>query len=163
MPYNPMPVRSGAVPPLRSLPAPWSLVLNSPRETKNMLKSNYRETISSAVAYINSIPEVEDMDVNRVKLGVVLRLLNAAGWDVFDVSQVMPDYPTGNGKVDFALTASASRRAGGPATPQVLVKAKPFGENLESGRYERRLVAHCVREGAPLAALTNGRRWLLLF
>ena len=40
---------------------------------------------------------------------------------------------------------------------------KPFGENLDSSRFERRLVAQCSRVGTPLAVLTNGRRWLLLF
>ena len=124
---------------------------------------NYSEAISSAVAHIGAIPALEDLDVSSVRLGVVLRLLHAAGWDVFDVSQVVPDYPTGNARVDFALMGDPSRGAGGPATPRVLVEVKPFGENLDSGRYERRMVAQCARAGAPLAALTNGRRWLLLF
>ena len=128
-----------------------------------MLKGSYSEAISIAVAGIGAIPALEDLDVSSVKLGVVLRLLNAAGWDVFDISEVVPDYPAGNGKVDFALVAASSRGTGGPATPQVLLEVKPFGENLDSGRFERRLVAQCARVGAPLAVLTNGRRWLLLF
>ena len=128
-----------------------------------MLKGSYSEAISSAVAHIGAIPALEDLDLSSVKLGIVLRLLNTAGWDVFDVSQVVPDYPTGNARVDFALMDSPSRGAGGPATPRVLVEVKSFGENLDSGRYERRMVAQCARAGAPLAALTNGRRWLLLF
>ena len=128
-----------------------------------MLKGNYSEAISSAVAHIGAIPALEDLGVSSVRLGVALRLLNAAGWDVFDLSQVMPDYPTGNGRVDFALMVSPSRGSGGPAAPRMLVEVKPFGENLDSGRHERRMVAQCARVGAPLAALTNGRRWLLLF
>ena len=128
-----------------------------------MLKGNYSEAISIAVAGIGAIPALENLDVSSVKLGVVLRLLNAAGWDVFDISEVVPDYPAGNGKVDFALVAVPSRRTEGPATPQVLLEVKPFGENLNGGRHERRLVAQCSRAGAPLAVLTNGRRWLLLF
>ena len=70
-----------------------------------MLTGNYSEAISIAVAGIGAIPALEDLDVSSVKLGVVLRLLNAAGWDVFDISEVVPDYPAGNGKVDFALVA----------------------------------------------------------
>ena len=128
-----------------------------------MLKGSYSEAISIAVAGIGAIPALEDLDLSSIKLGVVLRLLDAAGWDVFDVSQVVPDYPTGNGKVDFALVATSSRGTGGPATPQALVEVKPFGENLDGGRSERRLVAQCARVGAPLAVLTNGSRWLLLF
>ena len=128
-----------------------------------MLKGSYSETISIAVAGIGAISALEELDVGSVKLGVVLRLLNAAGWDVFEVSEVVPDYPAGNGKVDFALMAVPSRGTGGPATPQALVDVRPFGENLDGGRHERRLVAQCSRVGAPLAVLTNGRKWLLLF
>ena len=128
-----------------------------------MLKGSYNEAISIAVAGIGAIPALEDLDVGSVKLGVVLRLLNAAGWDVFDISEVVPDCPAGNGKVDFALVAASTRGTDGPATPQVLVEVKPFSENLDSSRFERRLVTQCARVGAPLAALTNGSRWLLLF
>ena len=128
-----------------------------------MLKGNYNEAISIAVAGIGAIPALEDLDVSSVKLGVVLRLLNAAGWDVFDISEVVPDYQAGNGKVDFALVAVPSLGAEGRASPQVLLEVKPFGENLDGGRHERRLVTQCARVGAPLAVLTNGRRWLLLF
>ena len=128
-----------------------------------MLKGNYSEAISSAVAAIGVIPALEDLKVSHVRLGVVLRLLQAAGWEVFDVSEVMPDYPTGNGKVDFALVAAPSRGTGSPASPQVLLEVRPFEENLDGARFERRLVAQCSGVGAPLAVLTNGRRWLLLF
>ena len=128
-----------------------------------MLKGNYNEAISIAVAGIGAISAPEDLDVSSVKLGVVLRLLNAAGWDAFDISEVVPDYPTSNGKVDFALVAVPSRGTGGPATPQVLVDVRPFSESLDGARHERRLVAQCSRVGAPLGVLTNGRRWLLLF
>lgn len=135
----------------------------SPQETKTILKGNNNEAISIAVAGLGAMPKLEYLDLGSVKLGVVLRLLKAAGWDVFDVPQVVPDYPTGNGKVDFALTAASSRGTGGPATPGVLVNVKPFGENPDSSRHEGRLVARCARASAPMAVLTNGRRWLLLF
>ena len=127
-----------------------------------MLKGSYNEAISIAIAHIGAIPALEDLDLSSVKLGVVLRLLNAAGWDVFDISEVVPDYPAGNGKVDFALMASSSRGTGGPAYPKVMLEVRPSGENLDSSRHERRLVAQCSRVGAPLGVLTNGRRWLLL-
>ena len=107
-----------------------------------MLKGSYSEAISNAVSGIGVILALEDLDVSSVKLGVLLRLLNAAGWDVFDVSEVIPDYPTGNGKVDFALVAVLSRGTGSPATPQVLLEVKRFSENLDGARFERRLVAH---------------------
>ena len=128
-----------------------------------MLKGNSREAIYDAVAGIGAIPALVDLEASSIKLGVVLRLMNAAGWDVFDVSQVVPDYATGNGRVDFALMTPPSRGVSRPAAPQVLVAVKPFGEDLDGRRHEQRMVAQCARVGAPLAVLTNGLRWLLLF
>ena len=60
---------------------------------------------------------------------------------MFDVSQVVLDYSTGNARVDFAPMASPSRGAGGSVTPRVLVEVRPFGGDLESDRHERRMVA----------------------
>ena len=122
-----------------------------------------RDGISEAISQAGAVLSSGDLDVSRVKLGVALRLLNAAGWDVFDVSQVVPDYRTGNARVDFTLMASPPGTSRSPAIPQVLIEVKSQDENLESSRTQRRIIAHCAREGAPLAALTNGRRWLLLF
>ena len=87
-----------------------------------MLKGSYSEAISSAVAGIGGIPALDDLDVGSVKLGVVLRLLNAAGWDVFDISEVVPDYPTGDGKVDFALVAAASRGTAARHLPEFYLR-----------------------------------------
>ena len=122
-----------------------------------------RDGISQAISQAGAVLSSGDLDVSRVRLGVALRLLNAAGWDVFDVSQVVPDYRTGNARVDFTLMASPPGTSRSPAIPQVLIEVKSQDENLESSRAQRRIIAHCAREGAPLAALTNGRRWLLLF
>lgn len=122
-----------------------------------------RDGISQAISQAGAVLSSGDLDVSRVKLGVALRLLNAAGWDVFDVSQVVPDYRTGNARVDFTLMASPPGTSRSPAIPQVLIEVKSQDENLESSRTQRRIIAHCAREGAPLAAVTNGRRWLLLF
>ena len=125
--------------------------------------STPRSDVRDAISQASAVLSVGDLDVSRVKLGVALRLLNAAGWDVFDVSEVVPDYRSGNARVDFALMSSPLRGSRSSAVPQVLIEVKSLSENLESNRAERRIIAQCAREGAPLAALTNGCRWLLLF
>ena len=89
----------------------------------------------------------------------MLRLLAAAGWDVFDLSQVMPGYVTGNSNVDFALMSPGQPK--GAVSPGVLIDVKTPAENIESPRIRRQLLAHCAREDVSLAALTNGLRWLL--
>ena len=126
-------------------------------------RSDVRDAISQAIFQASAVLSVGDLDVSHVKLGVALRLLNAVGWDVFDVSEVVPGYRSGNARVDFALMSSPLRGSRSSAIPQVLIEVKSLSENLESSRAERRIIAQCAREGAPLAALTNGRRWLLLF
>ena len=125
-----------------------------------MLRADNRESISQAVSGIRDTPSLEGRSKAAVAQAVVLRLLAAAGWDVFDLSQVMPGYITGNSSVDFALMPPPGRPRG--AVPsRVFIDVRPPAENIESPRMERQLLAHCVREEVSLAALTNGLRWLL--
>ena len=124
-----------------------------------MLRADYRESISQAVSGIRDMPSLEGRSKAAIAQAVVLRLLAAAGWDVFDLSQVMPGYATGNSKVDFALLSSGQPR--GAVSPRVFIDVRTPAENIESPRMERQLLALCAREEVPLAALTNGLRWLL--
>ena len=125
-----------------------------------MLRADYRESISQAVSGIRDMPSLEGRGKAAIAQAVVLRLLDAAGWDVFDLSQVMPEYVTGNNNVDFALMSPGQPR--GAVSPRVFIAVRAPGENIESPHMERQVLAHCAREEVPLAALTNGLRWLLL-
>ena len=126
-----------------------------------MLRADYRESISQAVSGIRDTPSLEGRSKAAIAQAVVLRLLVAAGWDVFDLSQVMPGYITGNSNVDFALMSPTPGRPKGAVPPRVFIDVRTPAENIESPRMERQLLAHCAREEVPLAALTNGLRWLL--
>ena len=90
----------------------------------------------------------------------MLWLLNAAGWDVFDLSQVMPGYRSGNTEIGYALLTARSG-SGELPSPRVLVEVRSPGENLEATRTVNRLLGCCAREGAPLGILTGGLRWRL--
>ena len=124
-----------------------------------MLRADYRESISQAVSRIRDMPSLEGRSKGAIAQAVVLRLLAAAGWDVFDLSQVMPGYITGNSNVNFALMPPG--RPKGAVSPRVFIDVRTPAENIGSPRMERQLLAHCAREEVPLAALTNGLRWLL--
>ena len=124
-----------------------------------MLRADYSESISQAVSGIRDTPSLEGRSKAAIAQAVVLRLLAAAGWDVFDLSQVMPGYITGDRSIDFALMSPGQPR--GAASPRVFIDVRPPAENIESPRMERQLLALCAREEVPLAALTNGLRWLL--
>ena len=124
-----------------------------------MLRADYRESIAQAISGIRDIPSLEGRSKAAIAQAVVLRMLVAAGWDVFDLSQVMPGYITGNSNVDFALMPSGQPR--GAVTPRMFIDVRTPTDNIESPRMERQLLAHCAREEVSLAALTNGLRWLL--
>ena len=107
--------------------------------------------ISRAVEQIKGETSLRAMDESATKQGVVLRLLSIAGWDTFDISQVVPEYTVGTKRVDYALR---------PGTPNaVFIEVKRPGENLE--RHQQQLLEYCFQEGVELAVLTNGRTWWL--
>ena len=107
--------------------------------------------ISRAVEQIKGETSFGAMDESATKQGVVLRLLSVAGWDTFDISQVVPEYTVGTRRVDYALR---------PGTPNaVFIEVKCPGENLE--RHQQQLLEYCFQEGVNLAVLTNGRTWWL--
>ena len=126
-----------------------------------MLRADYRESIPQAVSGIRDMPSLEGRSKAAIAQAVVLRLLAAAGWDVFDLSQVMPGYITGNRSIDFALMSPPPGRPKGAVPPSVFIDVRTPGEDVGSSRMERLLLALCAREEVPLAALTNGLRWLL--
>ena len=124
-----------------------------------MLRADYRESISQAVSGIRDMPSLEGRSKAAIAQAVVLRLLAAVGWDVFDLSQVMPGYITGTSNIDFALMPPGQPKRA--VSPKMFIDVRTPAENIESPRMERQLLAHCAREEVPLAALTNGLRWLL--
>ena len=126
-----------------------------------MLRADYRESISQAVSGIRDMPSLEGRSKAAIAQAVVLKLLAAAGWDVFDLSQVMSGYITGNRNVDFALMSPTSGQPKGAVSPRMFIDVRTLGEDVGSPRMERQLLALCAREEVPLAALTNGLRWLL--
>jgi hypothetical protein len=84
-----------------------------------------------------------------VSTSIVVPVLRELGWDDSDPTVVKPEYVTGNGRVDYAL----SPRAGSPA---VFVEVKGVGK---SGEADRQLFEYAFHEGAQIAVLTDGRVW----
>ena len=125
-----------------------------------MVRPNYRDAIVRAVSDINRTPSLTELNESAMKQAVVLRVLDAAGWNAFDLTEVEPDFQVGTAKVDYALKAASSLRQRSLATPRVLVEVKSLGENLKSERHQRRLMNHCARSEVELGVLTNGLSWL---
>ena len=51
--------------------------------------------IAKAIEQIRNTATLSVLDESATKQGVVLRLLSLAGWDTFDISQVVPEYTVG--------------------------------------------------------------------
>ena len=109
------------------------------------------ETIAQAVEHIRNTVFVTNPDESATKQSVVLRLLNLCGWDLFDLSQVVPEYTVGNRRVDYALMPGSANAA--------FIEVKRLGENLAN--HQQQLLEYCFQEGVKLAALTNGQTWHL--
>ena len=127
-----------------------------------MSRSNVKESISQAIAEVNSLPALDSLSETAIKLGIVLRVLSAAGWDPFDLSEVHPEFRSGNNIIDFALMSASSPRSRSAANPAVFVVVKSASENLDNDRQERQLVNYCSRSSVPLGVLANGMKWSLL-
>ncbi len=125
-----------------------------------MPRTGNGDAIARTVSGINAIAPADLTGRASVAQGVVLRLLNAAGWDVFDLSQVMPGYRSGNTEIGYALLTPQSRPGESPS-PRVLIEVRSPGESLEAARTVNRLLTCCASEGVPLGALTDGLRWRL--
>lgn len=84
-----------------------------------------------------------------VSQGIILRLLNSLGWQIFDSSHVSPEYSVGAGRVDYALCHP-------PGKPIILLESKDVGN--ASGA-ERQLFEYAFHQGIPMAILTDGQEW----
>ena len=109
------------------------------------------QRIAQQLAQIKNTLAQRDLDESATKQGVVLRLLSLAGWDVFNVSEVTPEYTVGGKRVDYALRPDSQNA--------VFIEVKRNGENLEG--HQQQLLEYCFQQGVKLAALTNGRTWWL--
>lgn len=125
-----------------------------------MTRTGNGGAIARAVSGINAIAPADLRSRASVSQGVVLRLLNAAGWDVFDLSQVISGYRSGNVEIGYALMTPRSGFGESPP-PRVLIEVCSPGESLEAARTVNRLLGCCAGEGAPLGILTGGLRWRL--
>lgn len=107
------------------------------------------DRLTAEIERIRSSSSIPTLDEAAVKQGVILRVLNALGWDTFDIEEVKPEHSVGSRKVDYALRLDGRNR--------VFLEAKRPSEDL--GNHAPQLLDYSFREGVPLAVLTNGLTW----
>lgn len=84
-----------------------------------------------------------------VSQGVVLKVLNALGWDTYDTQVVAPEYAVGGRRVDYALCHLHNK-------PSAFIEVKKVGN---SDGADKQLFEYAFHEGVPLAVLTDGQEW----
>jgi hypothetical protein len=84
-----------------------------------------------------------------ISQGIVLRVLQELGWDIYDTTSVWPEFQTGEGRADFALCHP-------PSKPAEFIEVKPPGKT-EDG--VRQALEYAFHTGVPFIVLTDGRTW----
>jgi len=88
-------------------------------------------------------------DEAATKQAVVLRFLQALGWDPFNIDEVYPEYSVGSRRIDYALRHNGKNK--------VFIEVKEVNEDLEE--HQEQLLNYSFHEGVKLAILTNGISW----
>jgi len=86
-----------------------------------------------------------------VRQGIVLPILACLGWDRDNVEEVVPEFASGGGKVDYCLFCNNKE--------SILIEVKRAGEELR--KHQQQLLEYAFKLGVNLAVLTNGFEWWL--
>lgn len=106
--------------------------------------------LSATIADITSrLQQGRFPNEQSISQGIVLRLLQELGWDVYDTNIVWPEFQTGEGRADFALCHP-------PSKPAVFIEVKQPGK-AEIG--VRQALEYAFHTGVPFIILTDGKTW----
>ncbi|MEP7037735.1 MAG: restriction endonuclease subunit R [Acidobacteriota bacterium] len=107
------------------------------------------EKLSALFTRIKADSNLLTVSEAQTSQGIVLPILNNLGWEVFDTTEVTPEYSVGGRRVDFALRIQLINK--------VFLEIKKTSENLEN--HQEQLVYYAFQQGVKLAILTNGITW----
>ena len=84
-----------------------------------------------------------------ISQGIVLRLLAAMQWPVYDTQSVIPEYSIQGRRVDFALCVQKNK-------PVIFIEVKQPGNTLGA---DKQLFEYAFHKGVPFAIVTDGKEW----
>ncbi|WP_167899655.1 type I restriction endonuclease [Thermococcus sp. LS1] len=93
------------------------------------------------------------------KQHLILPILMALGWDVFDPDEVMPETSTEEGRPDYAIMINGRIVAFLEAKS---VKERIFRDGRINSKHARQLAGYCFDKGIRIGILTNGLQWALI-
>lgn len=135
----------------------WCMTIAKPRSERESTVRITRDIMAKTIMELKTTL----MDINQrlregrfpneqaISQGIALRVLSELTWEVYDTTVVWPEFPTGEGRVDFALCDPPS-------------KAKVFVEVKQPGKAEegvRQALEYAFHSGVPFVVLTDGQTW----
>lgn len=97
----------------------------------------------------NKLRNNEYPNEQSISQGIVLRLLSAMRWPVYDTQIVIPEYSLQGKRVDFALCVQKNK-------PVILIEVKLPGNTLGA---DKQLFEYAFHKGVPFDIVTDGREW----
>ncbi|AWB10268.1 type I restriction endonuclease [Thermodesulfobium sp. 4217-1] len=89
------------------------------------------------------------LNEEATKQSVILPILNALKWNVFDIESVFPEYSVNDKRVDYSLRSNKKNK--------VFIEVKKINEDLD--QHQEQLLNYSFQEGVGLSVLTNGISW----
>ena len=112
---------------------------------------NERNELPQEIRRVRRDKNLQEAGEEATKQGIVLPVLRALGWDVWNTREVTPEYDVGRGgRVDYALQVRSR--------PKVLIEVKKGAKELDD-EAEEQLCSYAFKKGAEQAVLTNGLTW----
>jgi hypothetical protein len=102
---------------------------------------------------VSKYKEIYECREFAVRKDIILPILQAVGWQIWDSSEVFPEFGVqGSYRVDYALCIDEN--------PRMLLEAKNLSENPEEWLEDLRF--YMELGWTPYALLTNGARWIFV-
>ncbi|MCK4816975.1 restriction endonuclease subunit R [bacterium] len=108
-----------------------------------------KEQLITFIADIRSNNLINNFDEATTKQVIILRLLSILSWNIFDSSEVTPEYSVSGKRVDYSLRINNANK--------VFLEVKKVTEDIEN--HQEQLLNYSFQEGVKLAVLTNGITW----
>lgn len=107
------------------------------------------EKLKEVIQNIRDSDNMGSTNEMGIRQAAVLPLLDALGWNVWNIDEVVPEYVVGQSRVDYCLAVKGDGK--------VFIEAKAAREDLDLHREQ--LLKYAFQSGIPLAVLTNGLKW----
>jgi len=117
-----------------------------PRNRSHLRMNQLEDTIGMIVENIRAQRFANE---TAVREAIVMPVLKALGWEIYDPEIVCREYRIENRRVDYGLVTAGT-------TPVIIVEVKAIGQ-IPGG--DKQLFEYAFHEGVPMAVLSDGREW----